>query len=89
MLLAVAPCAESVPVIGYDHLAGLLFDRLRPTLAVLPETPDIQWTRLRVHCREFTRLLATAAVAGLPALEYKGRRCFLAALDLALGSLDE
>ena len=81
--------AQLVPVIGYDHLAGLLFDRLRLPLSVLPEAPSIEWTRLRVHCREFTRLLTTAAAAGLPALEYKQRRCFLAALDLALGSLDE
>ena len=86
---ALGAAGQLSPVIGYDQLAGLFFDRLKLTKAVLPDNPSIEWTRLRVHCREFTRLLVVATAACMPALEYHDRGLFLASLDRALGSLDE
>ena len=76
-------------VIGEDHFAGFFYDLLGLPENLLPAAPAVPWPLLKVHPREFTKLLMAAEAARMPMLEYQDRCLALKALERALGTLDE
>ena len=74
-------------VLGADFFAFLFNDEIGLPLDVLPDSPPVGWSQIRLTIEAFTTIMVAASGAGMVVKVYESHLDFLLALREALGRL--